>query len=71
MRTAQLLRYIRPISFNTLKAGRQGEKNAPILEEKKRKVSNTHTHRATGVKAYIKEITSSGSWFHFITFIVE
>lgn len=30
--TAQLLRYMSPISLRTLKAGRQGEKKAPILE---------------------------------------
>lgn len=39
MRTAQLLRYIRPMSFNTLKAGRHGEKNAPILGK--------HTHKGS------------------------
>lgn len=34
MSTAQLLRYMSPISFSTLKAGRQGEKKAPILQGK-------------------------------------
>lgn len=32
MSTAQLLRYMSPISFSTLNAGRQGEKKAPILQ---------------------------------------
>lgn len=33
--TAQLLRYISPMSLRTLKAGRHGEKKAPILQWQK------------------------------------
>lgn len=37
--TAQLLRYISPMSLRTLKAGRHGEKKAPILKWQKGQVS--------------------------------
>lgn len=37
--TAQLLRYISPMSLRTLTAGRHGEKKAPILKQKVTSVS--------------------------------
>lgn len=42
--TAQLLRYISPMSLRTLNAGRHGEKKAPILKWKKGKSASVCPH---------------------------